>query len=223
MRRNGKTERDLLRFEREIWDSGLITVAGIDEAGRGPLAGPVVAAAVVFEPGNVPDGMRDSKEISPGRRQKLFEVICRNAVSVGIGIVSEKVIDRINILRATRLAMVKATKSLKCTPQFCLVDGFVMSDSLPRQKAIIDGDKLSASVAAASIIAKVTRDRIMIEQDAVYPAYGFASHKGYGTKMHIKQLRRYGPCKLHRLTFHPVKLMAGRERTWERKKSGLAG
>lgn len=200
--------KDILRFEKDAWGKGLLMVAGIDEAGRGPLAGPVVAAAVIFEPGSVPEGMRDSKEISGRRREELFPVICEKAVSVGLGIVSQKMIDRINILRATDLAMRKAIKSLKFSPGLCLVDGIGIKQGVANQKAIIDGDKLSASIGAASIIAKVTRDRIMVDQHSIYPMYGFASHKGYGTRKHIEKLNVYGPCRLHRLSFRPVKQIA---------------
>ncbi len=196
---------ELLALERDAWGKGFELVAGVDEAGRGPLAGPVVAAAVVFRPGRVPDGIKDSKELSFKRREELFPRICEEAVAVGLGIVSEKVIDRINILRATHRAMRRAISSLNLKPHLSLVDGMRVPGMNWLQEAIVNGDKVSVSIAAASIIAKVTRDRIMLEQDKIYPQYGFASHKGYGTRAHIAALRRYGPCKIHRFSFRPVR------------------
>ncbi len=196
---------DLLAFERDAWDKGFELVAGVDEAGRGPLAGPVVAAAVVFKPGEVPDGIRDSKELSPKRREELFSRICEKAVATGLGIVSEKVIDRINILRGTHQAMRRAIASLNLKPDLSMIDGMRVPGVNWLQKPIVDGDRVSASIAAASIIAKVTRDRMMIAQDRVYPQYGFASHKGYGTRAHVAALEKYGPCKIHRFSFRPVR------------------
>jgi ribonuclease HII len=204
--------RDYLAFERDAWDRGLKLVAGVDEAGRGPLAGPVVAAAVVFKRGHVPDGIRDSKELSPKRRQELFPRICEEAVAVGLGIISEKVIDRINILRATQLAMRRAISGLNLEPHLSLIDGMRVPGINLLQRAIVDGDRLSVSIAAASIIAKVTRDRIMVEQDRLYPLYGFASHKGYGTRAHVTALKKYGPCKIHRFSFRPVREAAEKQR-----------
>ncbi len=197
--------RDYLAFERDAWDRGLKLVAGVDEAGRGPLAGPVVAAAVVFRAGHVPGGIRDSKELSPKRRQEVFPRICEEAIAVGLGIISEKVIDRINILRATQLAMRRALSGLNLKPHLSLIDGMRVPGINWLQRAIVDGDRLSVSIAAASIIAKVTRDRIMVEQDRLYPRYGFASHKGYGTRAHVAALKKYGPCKIHRFSFRPVR------------------
>ena len=197
--------RDYLAFERDAWDRGLKLVAGVDEAGRGPLAGPVVAAAVVFRAGHVPGGIRDSKELSPKRRQEVFPRICEEATAVGLGIISEKVIDRINILRATQLAMRRALSGLNLKPHLSLIDGMRVPGINWLQRAIVDGDRLSVSIAAASIIAKVTRDRIMVEQDRLYPRYGFASHKGYGTRAHVAALKKYGPCKIHRFSFRPVR------------------
>ena len=192
-------------LERDAWTKGFRLVAGVDEAGRGPLAGPVVAAAVIFNPGASPDGIKDSKQLTPARSEKLFFNICEKAVAVGVGIVSEKVIDRINILRASQLAMRKALAGLNIRPDFMLIDGMRVPRITGAQKAIPDGDKLSVSIAAASIIAKVTRDRIMVEQDSVHPQYGFASHKGYGTRAHFSALEKYGPCKIHRFSFRPVR------------------
>lgn len=198
------------RFEKEALAKGLELVAGVDEAGRGPLAGPVVAAAVIFKHDEYPDGVRDSKQLSSKRREEFFFKICGKAVAVGLGIVSEKVIDRINILRATQQAMRKAIGALNVDPDIVLIDGMKVPQLNRMQKAIVDGDTLSVSIAAASIIAKVTRDRIMLEQDSVYPQYGFASHKGYGTRDHFAALAEHGPCKIHRFSFRPVRMAKSR-------------
>ena len=192
-------------LEEEAWAKGFKLVAGIDEAGRGPLAGPVVAGAVVFKRGKIPDGIKDSKQLSSVRREELFFKICSAAVAVGVGIVNEKVIDRINILRATYRAMQRAVAGLNIKPDFMLIDGMRVPQIAGHQKAIPDGDRISVSIAAASIIAKVTRDRIMVEQDSIHPQYGFAKHKGYGTRAHINALAKYGPCKIHRFSFRPVR------------------
>jgi ribonuclease HII len=207
----------LERFERQALAEGFRVVAGVDEAGRGPLAGPVVAAAVVFRPNEYLDGVRDSKQLSPRRRDELFPMICERAAGVGLGIVSEKVIDRINILRATQQAMRRAVASLDVEPDLVLVDGMRIPRLNTLQKAIPGGDRISVSIAAASIIAKVTRDRIMLEQDGIYPQYGFASHKGYGTKRHFAALAGYGPCKIHRFSFRPVRMAVRKGKILEEK------
>ena len=208
---------DLLSFERAAWDEGHKLIAGVDEVGRGPLAGPVVAAAVIFESEEeIPCGIKDSKALSPKRREELFPMICEKASAVGLGIVSEKVIDRINILHAAHRAMRRAIASLSIEPHLCLIDGLRVPGLKWLQKPIVDGDKMSVSIAAASIIAKVTRDRIMVGQDMVYPQYGFAKHKGYGTRAHIAALKKYGPCKIHRFSFRPVR-EAKREKYGKRK------
>lgn len=182
--------------------NGLRFVAGVDEAGRGPLAGPVVAAAVVFAPDLLIDGVNDSKKLTGAQRKQLFHLIREKAVSVGIGIVSHDVIDRINILQASFLAMNKALEQLTVTPQQLLVDGnFFRHERYPVEN-IIKGDALSHSIAAASIIAKVTRDAMMEEMDGRYPGYGFAKHKGYGTKAHIEAIRLHGFSPIHRRSFH---------------------
>ncbi len=199
------------RFEREALARGIEFVAGVDEAGRGPLAGPVVAGAVIFRHGEYPCGVKDSKQLTHKRREELFPEICRAAAAVGLGIVNERVIDRINILRAAQRAMQRAVESLEVEPGLVLVDGMRIPNLKILQKGIIDGDKISVSIAAGSIIAKVTRDRIMMEQDTVYPQYGFASHKGYGTKKHFEALAKHGPCKIHRFSFRPVRMAAGEE------------
>lgn len=176
----------------------------MDEAGRGPLAGPVVAAAVILPEVEIKD-LKDSKRLSEKKREKICEEIKDLAISYSLGIVEVKIIDKINILGATFLAMKKAIKGLKVKPDYVLVDGRDELDiSLP-QRAVIGGDAQCISIAAASILAKVTRDRIMIEYDQIYPQYGFAKHKGYGTLLHKERLKKYGPCVLHRLSFKSVK------------------
>lgn len=180
-------------------------IAGIDEAGRGPLAGPVVAAAVILPPDQTIDGVNDSKQLSESRREQLYEQIIRNASAIGVGLVDAAIIDQINILQATRKAMLEAVESLETTPDLLLIDGITtISSSIP-QKTIKKGDSLSATIAAASIVAKVTRDRIMRKYDQLYPAYSFASHKGYGSALHLEMLRQHGPSPIHRLTFRGVK------------------
>lgn len=201
-----KTEPDdLFLFERRVRNQGYTLVAGIDEAGRGPLAGPVVAAAVILHPDQLPDGVNDSKKLTAKQREQLFDAIMAQAYSVGIGSASPKIIDRINILQATRLAMLQAVSALTAMPDFLLIDGITTIDSRIPQQTIKQGDSRSASIAAASIIAKVTRDRLMLEYDKEYPAYGFAGHKGYGSASHMAALRSHGPCPIHRKTFRGVR------------------
>lgn len=197
-------QRQLRRHESELWEKGLGHVAGVDEAGRGPLAGPVVAAAVVLPRRLSFSGIDDSKKLSPARREELFTLISEHAVAVGVGSASEKVIDEINILRATHRAMREAIEALGMTPDHALVDGDPVPDFPVPQTAIHRGDEKSAAVAAASIVAKVTRDRLLVECDGKYPGYGFAKHKGYGTADHIAALTRLGPCEIHRRSFSPV-------------------
>jgi ribonuclease HII len=192
------------RFEARAWRNGIGRVAGVDEAGRGPLAGPVVAAAVVIDPARRIRGVNDSKVLRPERREELSAVILERAVSVGVGIVDHETIDRINILRATQAAMLQALSRLTVDPELVITD-FVRLGSLGcPQENLVDGDARCASVAAASIVAKVTRDRIMRELDAEYPDYGFARHKGYATPEHLAALDRRGPCPIHRRTFAGV-------------------
>ena len=189
------------RFERAAWRRGITRLAGVDEAGRGPLAGPVVAAAVVLAPEARIAGVDDSKRLPPEERQRLFEVIQASAVAVAVAIVDQITIDRINILEATRRAMGQALAALAVEPELVLTD-FVMVPGLRcPQRNLVEGDRRSASVAAASIIAKVTRDRIMQEADREFPVYGFGRHKGYATPEHREALERHGPCALHRRTF----------------------
>lgn len=197
-------QRVHLEIERSIWSQGFNSIAGIDEAGRGPLAGPVVAAAVIFPKEMIIEGVDDSKKLTAKRREECFEQISQKALDVAVGIVYHDVIDSINILQATLLAMHKALENLTRKPDFVLVDGPRFSHEVFPFQTIIHGDAKSFSIAAASIVAKVTRDRIMCEWDARYPEYGFARHKGYGTRQHLEAIRTYGCCEIHRKTFHPL-------------------
>lgn len=196
---------DTLSFEKTAHSSGFMSVAGIDEAGRGPLAGPVIAAAVILPARLIIDGVDDSKKLTPDKRERLFEIIMKKSLSIGVGIVNPAEIDRINILQATRRAMLDAVNNLSTQPDYLLIDGINTIDSSIPQKTIKKGDSLSLSIAAASIIAKVSRDRLMVEMDSKYPGYGFAGHKGYGSAAHLDAIRRIGPSPIHRLTFGGVK------------------
>ena len=193
-------KKDTLVFERELLAGGAKLIGGMDEAGRGPLAGPVVAAAVIMPLDCPIEGVDDSKKVSEKKREKLFDEIIEKAVAYKICLADEKVIDDINILNATKKAMTECVAGLSVTPDIMLVDAVKLALEVPT-KAIIKGDALSYSIAAASILAKVYRDRLMREYDRLYPEYGFAKHKGYGTKDHIDALRTYGPCPIHRRTF----------------------
>ena len=190
--------REMKRYEREYAAAGLI--CGIDEAGRGPLAGPVVAGAVILPEKEILY-LNDSKKLSPKKREELYDVILREAVSVGIGYASPERIDEINILQATYEAMREAISKLSPKPAVLLNDAVTIPGISIRQVPIIKGDAKSASIAAASIVAKVTRDRLMEKYDAVFPQYGFAAHKGYGAAAHIEALKKYGPCPIHRRSF----------------------
>ena len=176
-------------------------MAGVDEAGRGPLAGPVVAAAVIFPSDVFIDGIDDSKKLTPQKREALFLLIQQEALAVATGMVSEKTIDRINILQASYEAMRKAIEGLSVHPEHLLIDGHELPEKSYPQTAIVGGDGKSFSIAAASIVAKVTRDHMMTAFDNMYPQYGFARHKGYGTKQHVEAIRTYGPCEIHRKSF----------------------
>ena len=190
-----------LVIELSLWDRGMSSIAGVDEAGRGPLAGPVVAAAVIFPRAVSIEGVDDSKQLTEQRREHLFQLIQSRALSIGIGIVDHEVIDRINILQATTVAMTKAIESLALRPDFVLVDGNSFKhESWPYQN-IVHGDARSFTIAAASIVAKVTRDRLMREYHLRFPRYGFASHKGYGTRQHLEAIRKHGLCEIHRRSF----------------------
>lgn len=196
----------MLEIEQELWDKGYKYLACIDEVGRGCLAGSVVACAIVMPPGLLIDGVKDSKQLTPKKREKLFDIIKENAVAVGIGEMDCKIIDNINIKRATQLAMIQAVKNLKdidgnkITPDYLLIDAEKLDVKVP-QMNIIKGDAKCHGIAAASIIAKVTRDRQMDEVDKFYPEYKLAKNKGYGTKEHINALLECGPSEIHRKTF----------------------
>lgn len=189
-------------FETELYNNGINFIAGIDEVGRGPLVGPVVTAAVILPKDFYDERINDSKKLTEKKRELLYDVIMENAISVGIGISSEDVIDEINILNATKRAMLEAVNNLSVKPEYLLIDAVKLNTDIP-QTSIIKGDAKSESIAAASIIAKVTRDRMMVELDKIHPEYDFKHNKGYGTKKHIEAIRKYGIIKEHRKTFAP--------------------
>jgi len=190
-------------YERRIWGSGKLP-AGVDEAGRGPLAGPVVAAAVILPKECEINGLNDSKKLSSQKREFLFDQIIRLSVSIGVGIVEPGEIDRINILRGALLAMEGAVMKLNPKPDFLLIDGNIKTSLLIPQETVIGGDSTCNSIAAASIIAKVTRDLIMYDYHNIHPEYNFKKHKGYPTKEHFEALKKFGPCPIHRRTFKGV-------------------
>ena len=195
---------DLYRFEEELYDEGYKNICGVDEAGRGPLAGPVVVAACILPPFLRIEGINDSKQLSEKKREELFKIIKKNALAYNVVFISEKVIDEINIYEATKRGMLEAIEGLKINPDYVLVDAMPLGELKTSNKSIIHGDALSASIAAASILAKVTRDHYMEKMDIKYPNYGFKHHKGYGTKMHLEALEKLGPCPINRKTFGPV-------------------
>ena len=197
-------------FERKALENGFSYIAGIDEAGRGPLAGPVVAAAVILQPGYENREIRDSKQLSPQKRERLYGIIREEALSVGIGVVEAAVIDAVNILRATLLAMEEAVSELSVSPDYLLIDGRnPLSLAIP-QETIIKGDARSISIASASIVAKVSRDKIMEIYHRQFPQYNFARNKGYGTEEHRRAIGEHGPCKIHRRTFRIAGDLHGR-------------
>lgn len=195
----------LANLENMLRQKGYGVICGVDEAGRGPLAGPVVAAAVIIPTGEMIDGLDDSKRLSPARRDEIFDEIIQRAFPCAVGIIDHETIDRINILQASLCAMRKAVIDLKTTPDVVLVDG---NHGIPRisqpQFTVVGGDHHCKAIAAASVIAKVTRDRIMDHYQALFPSFSFATHKGYPTARHIEELREHGPCEIHRKTFRPV-------------------
>ncbi|MFZ0724865.1 MAG: ribonuclease HII [Desulfobacterales bacterium] len=199
---------DRWAYEKKARAAGHLAIAGIDEAGRGPLAGPVVAAAVILPQRFPSAGINDSKQLSPAQRDRLYEVIYAHAVAVGIGLVDPVEIDRINILRASLLAMAMAALNLSPRPDCLLIDGTFPIPLRITQHTIVKGDALSLSIAAASIVAKVTRDRLMGRYDQEYPQYGFAGHKGYATQTHREAICRHGCCSIHRRSFKGVKEFA---------------
>ena len=198
---------NLLKYERELYNNNITLIAGVDEAGRGPLVGPVVAAAVILPKNYQLEGLNDSKQLSEKKREYFFEVLQKEAISIGVGIVSAKEIDEINILEASRKAMYIALDNLDVTPQYILSDAMRLDDLDIPSRPIIHGDALSLSIAAASVIAKVTRDHIMYELDQQYPMYHYKKNKGYPTKEHLALIRKYGITKEYRMTYKPVKLI----------------
>lgn len=192
---------DMWQIEREQLSAGLQYICGVDEAGRGPLAGPVCAAAVILPPEADIPGLNDSKKLSDKKRRELMPLIKEKAIAYSIALVDHSKIDEINILQATLLAMEQAIKGLQIQPDLALIDGNRMKDFGVPAQTVIHGDSLSASIAAASVLAKVTRDDLMLQMAQEYPGYGFEIHKGYGTKAHYEALERLGPCPIHRLTF----------------------
>ena len=197
---------DLLKYEKELYDNGINLIAGVDEVGRGPLIGPVVAAAVILPKNYKLDGLTDSKKLSEKKRDKFYEIIKRDAISIGIGLMDEKVIDDVNIYEATKLAMKEAINNLDINPEHILIDAMPLELSIPTT-SIIKGDAKSESIAAASVIAKVTRDKMMYDLDKEYTMYGFKNHKGYPTKKHIEALKEYGLIDGYRKTYQPIKDM----------------
>ena len=193
---------ELKKIEEELYNKKIECICGIDEAGRGPLSGPVVVAAAIMPRYSMIEGVKDSKKISEKKREELYEIITKEAISYGVGIIDQKEIDRINILNATKEGLTMAVKELSVRPDLILVDALTHIDTngIPYE-SIIKGDAKCYSISAASIIAKVTRDRIMRQWDEIYPQYGFAKHKGYGTAEHIAAIKEYGLCPLHRLSF----------------------
>lgn len=191
----------MLEYEKDLYTKGYEYICGIDEAGRGPLCGPVVAAAVILKKGDKIEGVNDSKKLSEKKREQVYEAIKERAAAWSVGIVDEKTIDEINILEATRLAMKKAVEGLSTKPEYALVDAEKKVPIDVPYTPIIKGDALSESIAAASIIAKVTRDRMIVEIDKQYPEYNFAKNKGYGTKEHTDAIKKYGLCPVHRRSF----------------------
>lgn len=193
--------KHMLEIEDSLYQKGYNLVCGVDEAGRGPLCGPVVAAAVILNKDDMIEGVNDSKKLSEKKRECLYDVIMQKAIAVGVGMSDVDIIEKVNILNATKLAMKQAIKNLKIKSDYVLIDGNQMIDIDIDAQTVVSGDAKSESIAAASIIAKVTRDRLLIEYDKKYPEYGFAKHKGYGTKAHIEAIKKYGLTPIHRASF----------------------
>ena len=198
---------DLLKYEKELYKNHITLIAGVDEAGRGPLVGPVVAAAVILPKNYVLEGLNDSKQLSEKKREYFYNILQKEEVSIGVGIVDALEIDRINILEASRKAMYIALNNLDVEPEYILSDAMSLNDIDIPSRPIIHGDALSLSIAAASVIAKVTRDHMMYELDQKYPEYHYKKHKGYPTKEHLELMRKYGITKEYRMSYKPVKLI----------------
>ncbi|WPX09701.1 ribonuclease HII [Anaerocellum danielii] len=194
-------DENYFEIEEKLLNEGYRFICGVDEAGRGPLAGPVFAAAVVMDRKRIIEGVRDSKKLTPKKREKLFDEIIKESIAYSVAMVDSKIIDEININNATFLAMKNAIENLKIEPDIVLVDGYEIPNLSFNQWAIIKGDRKSYSIACASILAKVSRDRYIVEISSKYPLYKFEKHKGYGTKEHIEILQKYGPCEIHRISF----------------------
>ena len=198
---------NLLKYERELYKNNITLIAGVDEAGRGPLVGPVVAAAVILPKNYTLEGLNDSKQLSEKKRELFYAILQKEAISIGVGIVSAKEIDEINILEASRKAMYMAIENLDVKPEYILSDAMSLNDIDIPSRPIIHGDALSLSIAAASVIAKVTRDHIMYELDKKYPEYHYKKNKGYPTKEHLEFIKKYGVTDEYRMTYKPVKFM----------------
>ena len=198
-----KEEIDNYKYEHELWNEGIGLVAGVDEVGRGPLIGPVVAAAVILPHDFYLEGLTDSKKLSEKKRELFYQIIKEKAIAIGIGIIDEKRIDEINIYEATKEAMKDAIRKLEPRPEYILIDAMPLDIDIPT-KSIIKGDFLSVTISAASVIAKVTRDHMLYEMDKEYPMYDLKNNKGYGTKKHLETIKQYGICKYHRLSYKPV-------------------
>ena len=194
----------MLEYENNLYNEGITLIAGVDEVGRGPLIGPVVACACILPVNFYHKDIKDSKKLSEKKREEMYKIIKENAISIGLGIVSEKVIDEVNIYEATKIAMKEAIKNLNITPEHVLIDAMKLELNIS-STSIIKGDAKSESIAAASIIAKVTRDHMLDEMDKEYPMYDLKNNKGYGTKKHLEALQTYGPCKYHRVSYSPVR------------------
>lgn len=198
-------EIDLLQYEKELYEKGIKLIAGVDEVGRGPLYGPVVTAAVILPKGYILEGLNDSKKLTPKKRDKFYDIIMKDALSVSVGIKDNMRIDEINIYEATKEAMYEAIDGLDIKPEHVLIDAMKLEKLDVPSTSIIKGDAKSESIAAASVIAKVTRDRMMDDEDKIYPMYCFSKHKGYPTKQHVEMVKKYGVLPKHRKTFEPIK------------------
>lgn len=195
---------DLLKYEKELYEKNISLIAGVDEVGRGPLVGPVVAAAVILPKNYELFGLTDSKKLSEKKRDAFYEILQTDAIAIGIGVISAKIIDEVNIYEASKLAMKEALSNLKIKPEYVLIDAMPLDLDVD-STSIIHGDALSLSIAAASVIAKVTRDKMMYDLDKIHPEYGFAKHKGYPTKQHLQAIKKYGVLDNYRFSYKPVK------------------